>query len=127
MSKKIFFKEDITKLFGGASSVLGVMKEEAQRMTRLVDELLSLNHIENNSHLRPTETVNLIQILDQTIPHRSPHPQGGPPNMTPVNLGPGASLPPQLSLPNRRGGHQPGMPQAWPGKLWFIYMFLFYV
>lgn len=51
---------------------LGVMKEEAQRMTRLVDELLSLNHIENNSHLRPTETVNLIQILDQTISNLTP-------------------------------------------------------
>ena len=51
---------------------LGIMKEEAQRMTRLVDELLSLNHIENNSHLRPTETVNLVQILDQTISNLEP-------------------------------------------------------
>ena len=30
MSKKEFFKEDITKLFGGASSVLGILKEEIE-------------------------------------------------------------------------------------------------
>ena len=28
MSKKEFFKEDITKLLGGASSVLGILKDE---------------------------------------------------------------------------------------------------
>ena len=30
MSKKEFFKEDITKLFGGASSILGILKEEIE-------------------------------------------------------------------------------------------------
>ena len=30
MSKKDFFKEDITKLFGGASSILGILKEEIE-------------------------------------------------------------------------------------------------
>ena len=51
---------------------LAIMKEEVQRMTRLVDGLLSLNHIENNSHLRPTETVDLVQILEQTISNLQP-------------------------------------------------------
>ena len=30
MSKKEFFKDDITKLFGGASSILGILKEEIE-------------------------------------------------------------------------------------------------
>ena len=36
---------------------------------------------------------------------------GGPPN---INVGMGGSLPPQLSLPNRRGGQPTG--QAWAGE-----------
>ena len=34
MSKKEFFKEDITKLLGGASSVFGVLKDEIEEIIK---------------------------------------------------------------------------------------------
>jgi two-component system phosphate regulon sensor histidine kinase PhoR len=42
---------------------LGIMREQAQRMTRLVDDLLSLSRIEQNLHLRPQTPVDLGAIL----------------------------------------------------------------
>jgi BMFP domain-containing protein YqiC len=34
MSKKEFFKEDITKLLGGASSVFGILKDEIEEIIK---------------------------------------------------------------------------------------------
>ncbi|WP_026607360.1 ATP-binding protein [Methylocapsa acidiphila] len=42
---------------------LGIMREQAQRMTRLVDDLLSLSRIEQNLHLRPQTPVDMVAIL----------------------------------------------------------------
>jgi two-component system phosphate regulon sensor histidine kinase PhoR len=42
---------------------LGIMREQAQRMTRLVDDLLSLSRIEQNLHLRPQTPVDVVSIL----------------------------------------------------------------
>jgi two-component system phosphate regulon sensor histidine kinase PhoR len=42
---------------------LGIMREQAQRMTRLVDDLLSLSRIEQNLHLRPQTPVDMVSIL----------------------------------------------------------------
>ncbi|MEJ0094594.1 MAG: ATP-binding protein [Methylocella sp.] len=42
---------------------LAIMREQAQRMTRLVDDLLSLSRIEQNLHLRPQSPVDLVAIL----------------------------------------------------------------
>jgi two-component system phosphate regulon sensor histidine kinase PhoR len=42
---------------------LAIMREQAQRMTRLVDDLLSLSRIEQNLHLRPQTPVDLSAIL----------------------------------------------------------------
>jgi two-component system phosphate regulon sensor histidine kinase PhoR len=42
---------------------LAIMREQAQRMTRLVDDLLSLSRIEQNLHLRPESPVDLVSIL----------------------------------------------------------------
>ena len=39
------------------------MREQAQRMTRLVDDLLSLSRIEQNLHLRPQAPVDIASIL----------------------------------------------------------------
>ncbi len=42
---------------------LGIMREQAQRMARLVDDLLSLSRIEQNLHLRPQAAVDMVAIL----------------------------------------------------------------
>jgi two-component system phosphate regulon sensor histidine kinase PhoR len=42
---------------------LGIMAEQAARMRRLIDDLLSLSRIEMKAHLRPDTIVNLDEIL----------------------------------------------------------------
>ena len=41
---------------------LGIMGEQARRMSRLIDDLLSLSRVEQNLHLRPSTTVDLTEI-----------------------------------------------------------------
>jgi two-component system phosphate regulon sensor histidine kinase PhoR len=43
---------------------LGIMREEAQRMARLVDDLRSLTRIEQSEHVPPTGTVALAPLLE---------------------------------------------------------------
>ncbi|HTV32575.1 MAG TPA: ATP-binding protein [Methylocella sp.] len=42
---------------------LSIMGEQARRMARLVDDLLSLSRIEQNLHLRPQTAVDMVAIL----------------------------------------------------------------
>jgi len=42
---------------------LGIMREQAQRMARLVDDLLSLSRIEQHLHLRPDTPVDLTMLI----------------------------------------------------------------
>ncbi len=42
---------------------LGIMHEQAQRMSRLIDDLLSLSRIEQREHLRPRDPVDLTQVV----------------------------------------------------------------
>ena len=42
---------------------LGIMRDQAQRMSRLVDDLLSLSRVEQHLHLRPKDPVDLSSIL----------------------------------------------------------------
>ncbi len=44
-----------------------VMLDQAQRMTRLVNDLLSLSRIEMQSHVRPSEKVNLSEIVSSVV------------------------------------------------------------
>ena len=44
---------------------LGIMRGEAGRMTRLVDDLLSLSRIELNEHVAPTSRVELGPLVEQ--------------------------------------------------------------
>ncbi len=44
---------------------LGIMRGEARRMTRLVDDLLSLSRIELNEHVAPTSQVTLPLLIEQ--------------------------------------------------------------
>lgn len=45
---------------------LGIMLKQANRMTRLIDDLLSLSRIELREHSRPTDSVNLEAVLRST-------------------------------------------------------------
>jgi two-component system, OmpR family, phosphate regulon sensor histidine kinase PhoR len=44
---------------------LGIMQAQANRMARLIDDLLSLSRIELNAHLRPDTQVDLVAIIRQ--------------------------------------------------------------
>lgn len=44
---------------------LAIMQEQARRMARLIDDLLSLSRIELNAHRRPDSAVDLVPIVRQ--------------------------------------------------------------
>jgi two-component system phosphate regulon sensor histidine kinase PhoR len=44
---------------------LKLMKVQASRMARLIDDLLSLSRIEINEHVPPTDTVDLVNVVRQ--------------------------------------------------------------
>jgi two-component system phosphate regulon sensor histidine kinase PhoR len=46
---------------------LDIMQGQADRMARLIDDLLSLSRIELNAHLRPDRKVDLVAIVRQVI------------------------------------------------------------
>lgn len=51
---------------------LKIMLEQAQRMTRLVNDLLSLSRIEMRSHVRPTDKIDLAVIVSHVIDAMAP-------------------------------------------------------
>jgi two-component system phosphate regulon sensor histidine kinase PhoR len=51
---------------------LDIMRGQAQRMKRLIDDLLSLSRIEMRAHLSPTRPVDLTSIASQMIETLSP-------------------------------------------------------
>ena len=46
---------------------LAIMRTQATRMARLIDDLLSLSRIELNEHLRPDKELDLIGIIRQVV------------------------------------------------------------
>ena len=44
---------------------LGIMQAQANRMARLIDDLLSLSRIELNAHLQPDKQIDLVAIMRQ--------------------------------------------------------------
>src|ERR1700678_3874757 len=46
---------------------LAIMGEQARRMARLIDDLLSLSRIELNAHRRPDTVVDLVPIVRQVV------------------------------------------------------------
>jgi two-component system phosphate regulon sensor histidine kinase PhoR len=46
---------------------LEIMRQQAQRMTRLIDDLLSLSRIEMRLHVHPTSTVDLVAITSHMV------------------------------------------------------------
>jgi two-component system phosphate regulon sensor histidine kinase PhoR len=51
---------------------LAIMGEQARRMSRLVDDLLSLSRIEQSSHLQPTTIVDLAAIAGDVLDALAP-------------------------------------------------------
>ncbi|MBL4603913.1 MAG: GHKL domain-containing protein [Emcibacteraceae bacterium] len=46
---------------------LKIMQDEAMRMARLIDDLLSLSHIERDAHIPPSENISLIKIIENVV------------------------------------------------------------
>jgi two-component system phosphate regulon sensor histidine kinase PhoR len=46
---------------------LGIMQEQARRMARLIDDLLSLSRIELNAHRQPDTPIDLAPIVGQVV------------------------------------------------------------
>jgi two-component system phosphate regulon sensor histidine kinase PhoR len=46
---------------------LGIMRDQALRMSRLVDDLLSLSRIEQMQHLRPQGSVDLVAVVRHVV------------------------------------------------------------
>lgn len=51
---------------------LAIMREQAQRMTRLVDDLMSLSRIEMDEHIRPSSPVRLAGVLESVASSLQP-------------------------------------------------------
>jgi BMFP domain-containing protein YqiC len=72
MAKKEFFKEDITKLFGGASSVLGILKEEIEEKIkdRVEKVIFKLELINKNEFLVIKEMAEKARIENEKLTKR---------------------------------------------------------
>lgn len=46
---------------------LNIMDEEAKRMSRLIDDLLSLSRVEVEEHIAPTEEIPLLKVIQASI------------------------------------------------------------
>ena len=46
---------------------LKIMQEQAERMSRLVNDLLSLSRVEMKQHLRPSDTVDLASVVAEVV------------------------------------------------------------
>ena len=46
---------------------LDIMKAQAQRMARLIDDLLSLSRIELNAHIQPENPVDIVPVVRQVV------------------------------------------------------------
>ncbi|MBV9566515.1 MAG: PAS domain-containing protein [Hyphomicrobiales bacterium] len=51
---------------------LAIMREQARRMSRLIDDLLSLSRIELKEHVHPTQDVRLDSVLSEVVDTLTP-------------------------------------------------------
>lgn len=51
---------------------LSIMQDQAQRMSRLIDDLLSLSRIELNEHVSPSGSVDLIGVAEDVVDGLAP-------------------------------------------------------
>src|SRR5260370_8270467 len=61
---------------------LGIMAEQADRMRRLVDDLLTLSRIEQHEHARPDAAIDLESVLRAVLDLLPPKP--APPKVPPA-------------------------------------------
>ena len=76
---------------------LGIMAEQASRMRRLIDDLLSLSRIELNEHVRPSGSINLGDVIEEVTNALTPVADAG--HMT-------IDLVEPMSLPNVAGDRE---------------------
>lgn len=57
---------------GAREQFLELMRNQANRMTRLIDDLLSLSRIELNAHVRPDSVVDLEPAVGQVLEYLAP-------------------------------------------------------
>lgn len=57
---------------GARDRFLGIMHVQAERMSRLIDDLMSLSRIELNEHVRPLEDVDLVAALLDVVDALAP-------------------------------------------------------
>lgn len=74
---------------------LNIMREQAQRMARLVDDLLSLSRIEQHMHVRPATPVDLTLLVAHIVDTLAPVAEE---NATPIAL----DLAPNVIVPGDR-------------------------
>ena len=65
---------------------LEIMLAQARRMSRLIDDLLSLSRVELNEHVRPTDRIDLVPLIGHVR----------------ETLGPSAAWPRGLGCPGMR-------------------------
>ena len=46
---------------------LGIMDEESRRMSRLIDDLLSLSKVETEEHIKPTAIIHILKLVHSVI------------------------------------------------------------
>lgn len=51
----------------GRERFLDIMEREAARMTRLIGDLLSLSRVEVNEHVRPSERVKILAVVEKVV------------------------------------------------------------
>ncbi|MCL7997746.1 ATP-binding protein [Brucella sp. 21LCYQ03] len=61
---------------GARERFLGIMQKQAERMSRLIDDLLSLSRLEMRAHLAVTECVDMTAVLNHVADTLSPLAQG---------------------------------------------------
>jgi two-component system phosphate regulon sensor histidine kinase PhoR len=57
---------------GARDKFLGIMQSQAERMSRLIDDLLSLSRIELNEHVAPAQQVDLAQAVGEVLEAMAP-------------------------------------------------------
>ena len=57
---------------GARERFLDIMAEQGRRMSRLIDDLLSLSRVEQRQHLRPSASVELVSMVQHVIDGLAP-------------------------------------------------------